>query len=940
MIGAAFLLIFLLSCIPFFIQLRRFMKDDEDVTPKQWCMSLLPALCTGTGLVVLSFVWDVYGEYLWFSELHNQADRFWTVFRLKWGIFLSSAGATFFFMNWMLSGIERSVFEKETSFFSKLAAALVAIGSGLVLVEFWETVLLYQAHETGGIEDPIFGKSLSFYLFELPMYNLLYGWALSVFGITFSVAGCFAFCKSLDYHVPTAEPWQRVFSQRETYVLGGLFFILLAFGFILAQFDLMTFDAGIVKGVTYTDYHALIPAYSVMVYIMLALGAWLITMTFVPKLRPSQLFSGWKRYAFNPVSGWFASWIVLCVVVPSVVWYIEVRPNEITAEKPFIEHTMAFTRAAYRIDPTHLQEARFEITNEGLTPADLEVNQETFANVRIWDTRLLHQILSQKQTLRNVYRFPDIDVDRYCDAGRCQSVMIATREIDHDNLPEHAQNRINLRLKYTHGKGIVVVPVNRFKASGDPVYYSQDVPARSNVPWLDLTVQDIYYGDLTGSHVYVGTTEEEFDYASEVGNTMTRYDGRGGVEISSWWRRFTYGWKFDSWILISDYFTPESRVMFHRQIQARIKTLAPFLMMDDDWYPVVHEGRLIAILDTYTVSSGYPYSEGIKMTSLHADNVSLNYIRNAVKATIDLKDGTVTLYVFDEEDPIIGAWQNAFPDLFVSASRMPENLRAHVRYPEDLFKAQAFIYNAYHVDNFEEFFNGSDKWAIPHELYGDSEITMEPYYVMLQLPGMESPEFMLIRPFVFSRKPRMTGWMAGLSDGENYGKLFAFKFPKDEFVPGVAQIEAQIGVTEAFQEDLRNWSRGDAEVIRGNLIILPLLGNKLVAFEPVYRRAINTPIPKLARVVSAQVTPQELRIVWGKTYESSRQQLLAYADSVGLLAADEIEDPELLSDEELLQRVYGYLRSHQELAGEGNFSAAGSELEKALTVLGRRVKPE
>ncbi|MGC1357025.1 MAG: UPF0182 family protein [Xanthobacteraceae bacterium] len=455
-------------------------------------------------------------------------------------------------------------------------------------------------------------------------------------------------------------------------------------------------------------------------------------------------------------------------------------------ELPYLLSSIAGTRQAYNLEGPSVAEREFAVSATPLTAAELTKNSATLQDARIWDWRALEPQLQQIQGLRPYYTFHGVDIDRYVIDGAVRQVIITARELDVTRLPAPAQVWVNLALKYTHGYGIVAVPVNEIDARGNPMLWAHDIPVEAKKD-LSVTRGQIYFGELTDDRVYVHTTEKEFDFPQGQANSETVYQGTGGILLSNVWRKLVIAREFDGLrLFISEYFTPESRVMLRRNIVERARTLAPFLSFDHDPYIVADADHYSYILDAYTTSGNYPYSEAYQgsLPAFRGDN----YLRNSVKAVIDAYNGSVTFYVFDRHDPIINAYRQVLPELFKDEREMPENLRRHIRYPEDIFTVQAEMYGTYHMTNPTTFYNREDRWEVPHELYRSSEIAMLPYYVTAQLPGSEKPEFLLMLPLSVAGKNQTAGWLAGLSDGDNYGKMVAFRFPKGTFIDGPAQV--------------------------------------------------------------------------------------------------------------------------------------------------------
>ena len=607
---------------------------------------------------------------------------------------------------------------------------------------------------------------------------------------------------------------------RQGMVLGALLCVAFGVSRFLARYHLVVDGhSKVVAGASYADVNFWIPGYDLIVACWFAAASILGLAAAIPRFRDWLLMR--RSHWLAPLAA-LALLFVGAFAVPAGIEDLYVGPNQITLELPYLLRSIAGTRQAYNLEGPSVEEREFAVSATPLTAADLTKDAATLQDARIWDWRALEPQLQQIQGLRPYYTFHGVDIDRYAIDGAERQVMITARELDVTRLPAPAQVWVNLALKYTHGYGVVAVPVNEIDARGNPVLWAHDIPVEAKKD-LAVTRGEIYFGELTEDRVYVHTTEKEFDFPQGQANAETVYQGTGGILLSNLWRKLVIAREFDGLrLFISGYFTPESRVMLRRNIVERAQTLAPFLSFDRDPYIVADADHYSYILDAYTTSENYPYSEAYQ-GSLPAFR-GYNYLRNSVKAVIDAYNGSVTFYVFDRHDPIINAYRQVLPELFKDAREMPENLRRHIRYPEDIFTVQAEMYGTYHMTNPTTFYNREDRWEVPHELYRNSEIAMLPYYVTTQLPGSGKPEFLLMLPLSVAGKNQMAGWLAGLSDGENYGKMVAFRFPKGTFIDGPAQVESRISSDSRFSGDLTLWDQHGSQVIRGNLIVLPLVG--------------------------------------------------------------------------------------------------------------------
>jgi len=939
-----FLLIFatltLLGVIPLGLTIWKACKK-ENVSNGRWYLSVGIFLGIIAGEILLVGFLGIYGEVLWFDNL-GQVARYWKVFWIKfdlWGItFIGTTIAAY--LNFKSSGKKIG----GIPYLSGGLAVLVGIIFSLWASELWQGWLLYKNQVPGNITDPIFGLNESFYLFTLPFYNSVYSWLAWLIFIMIVGSGIYLYIgtKKLSnydrrnhyrYYDDENEQKKEKVESKDILIAGInslirqiLFWIaILCFLFIwgkhLDKFGLMYSTEGVVKGIGYTDFHTRLPIYTIMMYIWGFTGLFILAITFVKSFY-TWLITSWKKPIII-VFNWLFVVAILLIGIPSYVYYAKVKPSEKTIESEFIVHTQSMTRYAFGLEKENIREVEFPVSPE-LTRETIANNKATLDNVRLWDPRALHSILTQTQEIRLYYEFAGVDVDRYLINGTPRQVMVSARELALDQLPKQAKTWINQHFKYTHGHGITVNPVNTFLYNGSPEFWVKDIPAVSTVSELDITRPEIYFGELTNHHIYVNTKEKEFDYPIGDQNEWTIYEGGGGIKLSGFLRKLAFAWAFDGHkIFFSDYLTPESKIIFRRNIQDRMKALAPFLCYDPDPYPVIYNGGITWIQDTYTVSEKYPYSETY---------ANIKYIRNAVKATVNAYDGTVIFYIFDDTDPIIKAYQKAFPTLFKPASDMPAELREHIRYPEAMFKIQHEAFRKYHIDGIENFYNQEDMWDLATELYRGQPIPVEPYFVTAQLLGANTPEFMLMNPYTAKGKPRMTGWMSGLCDGDSYGKLVLYKFPKGEFIAGPQQIESKIDSNEDISKELSLWDQRGSEVIRGNLIILPLIGNALIGFEPVYLQSESTKIPTLTRVVAAQILPGDQKVVWDKTYSDVLNVLLRFKGSLmGPGARNELK--KVLTSDELVDRALQSLVQYQELSGAGKYKEAGEVLENLHALL-------
>ncbi|MEM9004824.1 MAG: UPF0182 family protein [Cyanobacteria bacterium P01_F01_bin.86] len=736
----------------------------------------------------------------------------------------------------------------------------------------WDIILKFLNPTSFDRLDPLFQQDISFYTFRLPLYQGLQEAIaeLLIWGLVLALS-----TYALKGEIRPERGWQYFLTgnvKTHLCVLLAALAIVIASGFYLQRYDLLFSPNGVVFGAGYTDVHARLHAYWTMAFVTLAVAALF-------------MLSLWRSGFVLPTVGIGLYVIVLVVISGVYPWFQQrflVEPNELTRETPYIEHNIAFTREAYALDQVQTEPFPAETA---LTREVLDNNSPTIDYIRLWDYRPLLSTYGQLQEIRLYYRFQDVDIDRYTLNGDYRQVMLSAREMDYTEAPAEAQTWVNQRLKFTHGYGIVMSPVNRITSDGLPELMIKNVPPVSTV---DLPIDEprLYYGEATKpytrSYVFTGATTDEFDYPEGETNAPYRYGGQGGVRLSSLFRRLAYAYDMGSLkLLISNYITNESRIHYHRNVVERAQQIAPFLIYDSDPYIAVIDGRLKWIMDAYTISDRYPYSEPLNrsnnvgaLTNQGTGTVSTitrsgaNYLRDAAKVVLDAYDGTLDFYVVDESDPVLSTYRQIFPNLFQAASDIPATIQSHFRYPHDLFKIQAQIYRTYHMGNPEVFYNREDLWRFPTQVYQQEQVRMDPYYTIMRLPKAESEEFIQILPFTPTRKDNMVAWMAGRSDADNYGKLLLYEFPKQQLVYGPSQIEARIDQTPEISEQLTLWSQQGSEVVRGDLLVLPI-EQSLLYVEPVYLQAEQGKLPELKRVIVAYGD----EVVMRSTLEESLTQI-------------------------------------------------------------------
>ncbi len=859
-----------------------------------------------------------WAEMLWF-EAAGYASRFWRMVAAK--VLATLAGAAIGGLGALLVASPTAA---DLQWLRRAAVALGALLGGLFGFSAWHEALLLLNRVPTGLADPIFGRDAGFYLFVLPLldrlYALLLGLALLGVALAFLLLG------------PPQEgvyPLRPAAASRRLAVAGARVALMLAAGMLLARYHLLYSEWGVVAGPGWTDVHVRLPAYWVVAILTLALGI----MPLVPALARRLRLPRIGRFRLSPgplATAWLAIaavWLVGLVLVPNLVQFLVVEPNEITFEKPYIANNIAFTRRGFRL---HEVEERQFPASEELTRSMVADSEHLLAEARLWDVRALADVYRQFQEIRLYYAFHDVDIDRYDLGGRYRQVMVSARELEQRNLPDQSQTFVNRRFKYTHGYGLTLATVRDFTPDGLPNLLVKDIPPRAELAELQVERPQIYYGELTGDPAVVVSREPEFDHPSGDENVTIVYSGSGGVRLENLWRKFVFGWKFDGTrFFFSTYMTPETRILFHRKVRDRVATLAPFLEIDADPYVVLVDGRLYWIVDAYTTSSYYPYSEpwsGREPIASAGGSRGLrgaNYVRNAVKVVVDAFDGTTSLYVFDPEDPLIRVWQGAFPGLFRDAAQMPPGLRAHVRYPHGFLLAQGLVYAKYHMADAEVFYNQEDLWVRATEKYYARVQPVEPYYVMWQLPGSERAEFVLILPFTPKNRQVLIGWIAGLSDGENYGRFLAYKFPKEKRVLGPQQVETKIDQDRFLSGQLTLWDQRGSAVIRGNVLAIPI-GDTLLYVEPIYLKAETAAYPELRLVVLMHGDD----LSYAETFEAALEGLFE-GRAPPLPAAARAPG----STAELARRANEAFEGYLRLQAEQRFEEAARELERLRNLL-------
>jgi uncharacterized membrane protein (UPF0182 family) len=915
---------------------------------------LLIALIAFSSRTAISY----YVDALWFASLGYRA-VFWKSLSLEWvvfGVFFAATFVALYGWFWILMRICRPELSSASTIVigsrtiqlpvegvlrtgGLIGAVLISLATAASMMADWPKFALYwfQPSQAGGVVDPIFGRPLGFYLFSLPAWQSVAGWLLMIAILLCAIAVVFVLIsggaqlveRRFDHAAPL--PWRAIS------IAAAFLLLVVAVRVYIGRLEMLLEDHTVFGGVTYTDAHVNIGG-MLAVCLTLVVGAAiaLINLASRPRIR---------RLVLAPIPA-----IACYFIVQIAAWYVAsfiVKPNQLVREQPYIANNIDFTRKAYALDRLVQHEFPAETTLEAADPAN---NQATLENIRLWDWHALQDTLRQLQAIRTYYDFPDIDIDRYQIDGQTRQVMLATREMSVEKLPESSRNWINEKIIYTHGYGVTLNPVNGFTPEGLPTLMLSNMPIQSTVAGLKVTRPEVYFGELTDTDVYVKTRQKEFNYPQGETNSLTSYEGEGGIRMGGFLRRILIS--FDRGDLgkvpFSDDINENSRLLMRREIRSRVEQLAPFLTFDADPYIIIgDDGRLSWMLDAYTTAETFPYASHYGL-----GNRQINYMRNSVKVVVDAYNGATTFYVFDPADPILAAYRAIFPSLFHDAAAMPPDLRRHVRYPELLFKMQAAVYGLYHMTDPTVFYNREDLWTVASEVGmkqpgEQAALPMEPNFVLMKLPGESNNEFVEILPFTPSNRNNLIGWLAGRSDGDNYGTANVYDFPKTRLVDGPLQIEARIDQNAQLSGQLTLWNQQGSHVRRGTLLVIPC-GKALIYAEPIYLQAERSPMPELRLVVLAL----QDKLAYGATFEAAMRSLFGGAPASVNAEPVSAEAPRPAQANAgpanptadlnaLIDAAARDLNDYQRLTAEGKLGEAGQKLEQLkqkLDTLSKRKK--
>jgi uncharacterized membrane protein (UPF0182 family) len=817
-------------------------------------------------IIIPSILSEMLTDWMWFAS-QNLADVYTTRLWLALGVFFGAGilAVLALYFNWMIAwrasrpstvypGQAEPLPRNLVRWITLGAALLVGLILALAASSDWPTILLYLHGGTFGQTDPLFHNDIGFYVFSLPFYKLIRGWLVVLVvlaAIGSIIIYVIAYLPQISRQVTDFQTRGPAAARQNIRVelggpiglhltiLGAIFLTLIGVSYYFDRFDLLYSSRAVAYGAGYSDVNAKWPALNILIAIT---GIMVILLLVNIRVRTWRLLVG-------ALGVWLVAFVVVGNIYPAIIQQFVVKPSESQLEKPFIVNNIQATRQAFSLDKFTEQDAP-AVTST--TPQQIDANTNIVNNIRLWDYRPLLDTYKQLQGIRPYYTFADVDIDRYTISDTLKQVMLSARELSVENAAQSNPSLItweNEHIRYTHGYGTTVSPVNVIQGEGLPDFLVKDIPPATNLPELKITRPEIYFGEDTNDYVFVDSSAvKEFDYPTTEGDQFTNYAGHGGVDVSNFLTKLLFAVRFgDGNVILSPYLTPGTKVLFHRTVQDAAQMLAPFLKYDHDPYIVISGGKLYWILDAYTYTDRYPYSTPYSVDEFN----SLNYIRNSVKVVMDAYNGDMTFYVVDPTDPLVNAYRGIFPDLFKDVSQMPPDLKAHWRYPEDLLNIQANMYTTFHMTDPQVFYTKEDQWAIPSGGSDQNVVQPQAYYVNMQIPGDTKEGFMLIQPFTPNNRDNMIAWMAAKSDGSDYGKVVVERYPKQGLVYGPNQIYARINQNAIISQQLTLWSQSGSSVLHGNLITVPI-SDSVIYVEPLFLQATSgNSIPELKRVIVA-----------------------------------------------------------------------------------------
>ncbi len=893
------------------------------------------ALLIGLLLLVLfgtRFFVNLYTDWLWFGELGFPvifSTRLAAQVTLVVGMFVIFFGIVWGNIKYALKSLptphrqdenviyidDMQKFHLGTSRVLLYAVLFLAFVTSMSGQAQWNNILAFLRGVSFGVKDPIFQQDVSFFVFALPVLEFLSNWLFSI--VIFSILGTlatYALSQALSFFQGKLNFHPNLV--RHLSALLGVLALLMGFRFWLQGFDLLFTQHQSWTGAFYTDVNARLFGFRIMMGLSVVVSLFMFA-------------NIWRRKIMSPLVAmavWFGVSVIFIGIYPALLQRFIVTPNELSKEAPYLENNIQFTNRAYGLD--QIQESPFPVV-ENLNRDAISRNMLTIGNIRLWDHRPLMETYKQIQVIRQYYDFIDVDVDRYQLGNEYVQVMLSPREI---KVPQAAKTWTNERMVYTHGFGLAMTRVNAVEKEGLPKLMVKDIPPIAP-EGLKITRPEIYFGESQTDYILVKTKEKEFDYPKGNENVYTSYSGKAGISIGSFLRKLAFAYRFGSTdLLFTSRLKPDTRLLFRRNITERLETLFPFLQLDKDPYMFISKGKLYWLVDAYTITNRYPYSKTI--------GNRFNYIRNSVKIVVDAYDGTVKAYITDPQDPLIQTWAKVFPGTFIPNDQIPTDFRAHFRYPEQLFRAQSYIYAQYHMKDIQVFYNQEDKWTIPSETFDNQTMEVEPYYVIMRLPGETKEEFMIMIPFTPASKTNMIAWMAAKCDPENYGKLVLYQFPKDKLVYGPQQIEARIDQDPTISPQLSLWNQQGSRVFRGNLLVIPV-EDSLLYVEPVYLKSEQSQIPELKRIIVAyderiameSSLEEALLAIFGGKALPQGQDLEPSTEKKAEGQAQPAQPAASLTLRELARQASQTYQKAQDKMKSGDWSGYGQEMNKLKDIL-------
>ena len=806
----------------------------------------------------------------------------------------------------------------------------ISIFLGAGASQLWEQVLLFINQKPFGITDPIFQADISRYIFGLPLYRLFVSWGFQLVIFTSIIISLFFVATGALQLKQGRLPEVSSGAKAHLSVLLAFIALLKAVAYRLDSMELLYSTRGKVFGASYSDVVAHLPALNLLILISL-FGAILLLVNIKRR--------GWLLPA-TAISLWLIVSIIVGGLVPAAIQRFRVLPDELNKELPYVENHIEYTRYAYGLDS--IEEKSFAAT-PNLTQKDIANNKQTIDNIRLWDPTVLAETYSQLQEIRAYYALEEVDVDRYVIDGNLTQVMVAARELDQTNLP--AVGWVNERLQYTHGFGVVFSPANNVASQGQPDFYVKGVPATTTVLELEVDQPRIYFGESADSleYVVVNSLQDEVDYPlSTEGQSVayTNYSGKGGVEVSSFFRRVGFALRYGELnLLISNQLSDDSKLIMERNVVSRVKKAAPFLYTDNDPYLALLDGNLFWIIDMYTISDKYPYAQPADTSRINENSglpINFNYLRNSVKAVVNAYDGTMSFYIVDENDPLMLAYKDIFPDLFSSKNDMSKDLLNHIRYPEDLFTIQSDMYRDYHMTDPRVFYADEDPWVIPTDSSTTPRVAtlrgefieigfkpMLPYYLLMSLPGESDLSYLIFQPFNPENRPNMQSFLVADADPENYGQLIDFRLPKGEFVDGPSQVATRINQDPDISQIFTLLDQQGSSVIKGNLFVVPI-NQSIIYYQPIYLQGEQNPLPEFKfvvvvfqdRIIMRETLSEAIDSIFGVDFENeidnqtegeSPLDLLSKATKAYEQAEIELKNGNLGKYQELINQAQNYV---------------------------------